>query len=108
MTETVSFGRRLTMLASQHRRENAVIFAARDNTQHAISWDDLERRANQTARLLAGRGATAGDLVIVGLKNSLEHLYCTFGAWKLGASVLPLRADLPEWERERLLDLAKA
>jgi bile acid-coenzyme A ligase len=28
-------------------------------------------------------------------------------AWKLGACVLPLRWDLPEWERARLLELAR-
>jgi bile acid-coenzyme A ligase len=45
-------------------------------------------------------------MVVVALRNSPEHLYATFGAWKLGASVLPLRWDLPVWERERLLTIA--
>src|SRR5581483_12276817 len=35
-----------------------------------------------------------------------EHFYATIGAWKAGAGVLPIRADLPAWERERLLVVA--
>ena len=30
-----------------------------------------------------------------------------YGAWKAGACVLPLRWDLPEWERERVLEVAR-
>ena len=47
------------------------------------------------------------DVVVVALRNSPEHLFSGFGAWKLGASVLPLRWDLPEWERDRLLAVAR-
>ena len=47
------------------------------------------------------------DVVVVALRNSPEHLFTGFGAWKLGASVLPLRWDLPEWERDRLLAVAR-
>ena len=45
--------------------------------------------------------------MVVALRNSPEHLFSGFGAWKLGASVLPLRWDLPEWERDRLLAVAE-
>ena len=46
------------------------------------------------------------EMTVVALRNSPEHLFATFGAWKLGASVLPLRWDLPVWERNRLLEVA--
>jgi bile acid-coenzyme A ligase len=57
--------------------------------------------------LLAERGAGPGTLVAIGLANSPEHLYVAIGAWKAGAGVLPIRADLPDWERERLLQVAQ-
>jgi bile acid-coenzyme A ligase len=107
-TESISYGRRLTMLADQHPDAVAVVFAAEDGTDTPITWRELETRANQVAHYLAERGLDDGDMIICALRNSPEHLYTTFAAWKLGASVLPLRWDLPEWERDRLLDVANA
>ena len=45
-------------------------------------------------------------MVALGLGNTVEHVIVTFAAWKLGAMVLPLRPELPTWERTRLLELA--
>jgi bile acid-coenzyme A ligase len=97
------------MLADEHAAGDvAVTFAAEHGGETPITWRELESRANQTARFLASRGLGDGDMVVVALRNSPEHLFTTFGAWKAGASVLPLRWDLPEWERERLLAVAPA
>jgi bile acid-coenzyme A ligase len=97
------------MLAGEHAEGDvAVTFAAEHGGETPITWRELESRANQTARFLRSRGLGDGDMVVVALRNSLEHLFTTFGAWKLGASVLPLRWDLPEWERDRLLAVAPA
>lgn len=80
-----------------------MVFAPVSGPEVSLSWRDLDRRANQAASLLVELGAGPGDLVAVGLPNSVEHLVSTFGAWKIGASVLPVRSDMPAWERERLL-----
>jgi bile acid-coenzyme A ligase len=106
VTDQVSFGQRLTVLAQEHGDEIAVVFATDDGAELELSWTDLDRRSNQTARGLRQLGVEPGDLVVVGLGNSPEHLFSTFGAWKLGASVLPLRGALPPWERERILAVA--
>ena len=103
MTDEVSYGQRLTDLAQERGDEIAVVFATDDGAEHELTWTDLDRRSNQTARSLRQAGVEPGDLVIVGLGNSFEHLFSTFGAWKLGASVLPLRGALPPWERDRIL-----
>ncbi|MFI5052844.1 MAG: class I adenylate-forming enzyme family protein [Acidimicrobiia bacterium] len=108
MSEGIPYGRRLTALAERHGDATAVVFAAADGSEEVISWQRLDERANQMARLLATRGVGEGDTVVVAFRNGPEHLYTTFGAWKVGASVLPLRADLPSWERERLLAIADA
>jgi bile acid-coenzyme A ligase len=105
--EQISYGRRLTMLASEHAVDDvAVVFAAENGDERPITWRELEGRANQVAHFLAGRGVGQDDIVVVALRNSPEHLFSTFGSWKLGASVLPLRWDLPEWERDRMLAVA--
>ena len=107
MADQISYGRRLTMLAAQHADDDvAVVFAAEDGSEQPITWKELEARSNQVAHFLAGRGVGQDDVVVVALRNSPEHLFSGFGAWKLGASVLPLRWDLPEWERDRLLAVA--
>ncbi len=108
MTEAVSYGHRLTLLAEQHPDDVAVVFAAEDGSETPILWRELEQRANQMARYFEARGVDDGDMIVVALRNSPEHLFSVFGAWKLGVSVLPLRWDLPEWERDRLLGVADA
>jgi bile acid-coenzyme A ligase len=106
VAEGVPFGKRLTNLAERLGDATAVVFAARDGHEEAVSWRRLDERSNQAARLLATQGIGQGDMVVVALPNSLEHIFSTFGAWKLGATALPLRADLPAWERDRLLVVA--
>ncbi len=45
--------------------------------------------------------------MVTALPNSVAHVVAMYGAWKAGACVLPLRWDLPEWERERVLEVAR-
>ncbi|NQZ98089.1 MAG: AMP-binding protein [Myxococcales bacterium] len=103
----VSFGRRTRDLAAEKPDDIAIIFAPREGADREYSWATLERRALQIAGFLKARGVGQGDLVIVGLPNSPEHVFSTVAAWKLGACVLPLRADLPAWERERMIEVAE-
>ena len=56
----------------------------------------------------AERGLGVGDRLAVCLRNSPEHLLACFAGWKVGATVVPVRWDLPEWELSRLLDGAAA
>ena len=102
----VPYGRRLTDLARERGEQIALVVARADGGESSYSWAALEAQANQMARLLAGAGLGAGDLLAVGLGNTAQHVVVTFAAWKLGAAVLPLRPELPAWERDRLLGLA--
>ncbi len=103
----VSFGRRLTMLASAAQAQDvAVTLAHEDRSETQLTWHDLEARSNAFGRHLDSLGISEGSLVVVALPTSIDHLVASFGCWKAGASVLPLRYDLPEWERERMLKLA--
>lgn len=107
MTQRVSFGRRITDLAQAHPDRVALLHVTPEGRERPATFRDLDRRSNQMARFLAGRGVGQGSTVVVALPNSLEHFYCTIATWKLGATPLPLRWNLPAWERQRLLDLAR-
>ena len=106
MTDAVSYGRQLSLLAQQRGDQTAIVFVDHAGGEVELSWRELDQRANQVARLLRGRGVQQGDIVVVALENSPQHFITDFAAWRLGATVLPLRWDLPQWERDRLLGLA--
>jgi bile acid-coenzyme A ligase len=104
MTE-VSFGRRLTDLAAKLPNRTAITLARQDGTEDTLSWADLERWSNRTARLLASRGVDAQTMVCIGIWNSLEHYAAAYGAWKLGACTLPLSPRMPDLEFDGITSL---
>jgi len=99
----ISFGARLTQLAERHPDAVSIIFVGTDGSERTITWAQLEQGANAVAWMLSERGVGVGDLVAVGLPRCPEHFAATFGAWKVGATVLSLSADLPQWERSSIL-----
>ena len=99
-----SFGARLGELAVERPDYPAVIFVSEAGEDSTITFVELDRRSNQVARSLATLGLGQDDRVAVALRNSPEHLYTCFGAWKLGAVPVPMRWDLPDWERSRILE----
>ena len=94
------------MLATEHPDKTAVVCVPREGAEINLTWRELDVTSNRVARLLAERGGTNPSLVVTGLPNSPQHFFVTYAAWKLGACVLPMRSDLPAWERDRLLELA--
>ena len=105
--DEVSFGRRLTEIAAERPDDIDLILAARDGTETGISWGELESRANQIARALESRGVRQDDIVTLALPTCIEHILVTLAIWKLGATLLPLRHDQPQWEMDRLVAMAK-
>jgi bile acid-coenzyme A ligase len=103
----VSYGRRLAELAEMQPDATAFIFVTTDGTEWPVTWRQLEHRSNRMARGMAQRGVGQGDMVVIELPNSVEHVVAAFAAWKVGGCVLPLRWDLPAWERERVLAVAE-
>lgn len=103
----VSYGRRLSELAEMQPEATAFIFVTTAGDERPVTWRQLDQRSNRAARVLAQHGLGQGDMVVIELPNSVEHIVAAFGAWKVGACVLPLRWDLPDWEREKVLAVAK-
>jgi bile acid-coenzyme A ligase len=103
-----SFGARFRELATEAPDRVALWFAATDGSTREITWAALDDRSNQLARAFAADGLGFGDRVAVELHNSPELVEAIVAAWKLGAVPVPVRWDLPAWERERVLEVVDA
>lgn len=107
MTQALSIGERVRQFAAEEPDRVLVVFLPAKGSPAELTASDLERRSNQVARLLRERGVQPGQRVGVGLRNSPEHLYAAIGAWKVGAGILTMRWDVPDWERDRLIAATK-
>ncbi len=65
----------------------------------SMTYDELNGRANQLARVLGEVGVTTGTLVGLCLERSFDMIVALLGILKAGGAYLPLDADYP---RERL------
>ncbi|GFG75232.1 class I adenylate-forming enzyme family protein [Mycobacterium botniense] len=101
----IPFGARLTDLAAERRDELAVVTVARDGTARALTFSELDTRANQWGRALAEAGAQTGSLVALAIPNSQHLVLAALGCWKIGAVPIPMHWDLPDWERSRVLEV---
>ena len=60
-----------------------------------LSYGELNRRANQLARLLRRRGVTGGAAVGVCLERSLDMIVALLGVQKAGAAYVPMDPRFP-------------
>jgi amino acid adenylation domain-containing protein len=67
-----------------------------------LTYAELNRRANQFARLLQARGVGHGALVGVCLERSLNMVVALLGVQKSGAAYVPMDPRFPQ-ERSRLM-----
>lgn len=105
VSEGVPYGTRLTELASSSPDQIAVTTVAPDGSERVLTLGQLEAGANQWGRQLAASGAAVGSYVALIIPNSLELVLAAYGCWKIGAVPIPVRWDMPEWERSRLVDV---
>jgi bile acid-coenzyme A ligase len=106
--EPIPNGTRLRHLAAERGDDVAVTFLAEDGSERLLTWRQLDDRSTQFARVLAARGLGVGDYLGIQLRNSPEHIISTFAGWKVGAVVVPIRWDLPEWELDRVRAVLQA
>ena len=102
LADGIPFGSKLHKLAEQRPDQPAVTNVALDGTTQALTFGELEARANQWGRALAAAGAETGSLVALAIPNSQHLVLATLGCWKIGAVPIPMHWDLPEWERDRV------
>jgi bile acid-coenzyme A ligase len=102
LEDGVPFATKLRELAEQRRDDTAVTNVALDGTTQALTFGELDARANQWGRALSASGAEMGSLVALAIPNSQHLVLATLGCWKIGAVPIPMHWDLPEWERDRV------
>lgn len=106
--EGIAFGPRLEQLAEAEPDGLALVVVALDGTEQALTYRDLERGANRWCRALIISGAGVGDRIALAVPNSVDLVLAALGAWKAGAVPVPVRWDLPTWERDRVLEVVDA
>src|SRR5213076_1937871 len=73
----------------------------------ALTYAELQRRADAFAERLRERGVRAGERIAVAIPNRWTFAVALLGGWKLGATVAPLDPLLKSDERAPILaDLA--
>lgn len=72
-----------------------------------LSFEQLDARASQRARLLQAHGVRHNDFVTVALPNGLEFYETIFAIWKLGATPNVVSAALARLELEAILELVR-
>ena len=75
--------------------------------EKTYTYDELNRRANQLARVLLGQGLKREDLVGISLPKSPDMLVAMLAVLKAGGAYLPLDPDYPSEHLEYILADAK-
>jgi bile acid-coenzyme A ligase len=103
--ELLSFVQRLRELATEEPDAPAYTHVGLDGSERVVTTTELDRRSSQLAGAMAAKGVGLGDRVGLGLRNSPELFMAAFAAWKLGATPIPVRWDLPDWELEQVREV---
>jgi bile acid-coenzyme A ligase len=102
MDGPISIGARLSELAKERPDRPAIT-----DEHRTVTWAELDRRTNRIARALESLGVKQGDLVTVGLQNSVDYFEAVYGIWKVGATPQPISWRLPAHEAEAVMALAE-
>jgi acyl-CoA synthetase (AMP-forming)/AMP-acid ligase II len=70
----------------------------------SLTNDELLHRVRAASRHLRDLGVRRGDVVALRLGNRIEFVVLLFAAWRLGAAVTPINANLTDGEVDRQLD----
>jgi bile acid-coenzyme A ligase len=102
LDDIISLSARVSELAAERGERPAV------TDQHrTVTWAELHRRTNRIARGLEAAGVKQGDLVTVGLPNSVDFVEACYALWKIGATPQPISYRLPTAEAEAVMALAE-
>ncbi|HEY9219780.1 MAG TPA: AMP-binding protein [Phenylobacterium sp.] len=100
--EMISLGAKLKLHA--HQQPNAPAVSCGTET---LTYAQLHKRTNRLARGLQALGVKHGDLVTIGLRNSVGFVEACYAIWKVGATPQPVSFRSPKPELDAIADLAK-
>ena len=102
MEDPISLGARVRQLAALQPDRPAVT-----DKDRSVTWAQFDARTNALARGLLAAGVKYGDLVTIGLANSVDFIEACWGLWKMGATPQPISHRLPQAEADAVMDLAE-
>jgi len=82
------------------------VVCADGDVETTLTRGELDRAGNRMARAYADLGVTQGDMVTIGLPNSVEWFVACLATWKLGAVPNLVSPRLPGPEREAIIERA--
>ena len=100
--EMISLGAKLAQLAQAQPDAPAVSCGA-----DSLTYAELHRRTNRLARGLKAMGVKHGDLVSLGLRNSVGFVEASWAIWKVGATPQPVSFRSPKAELQAIVGSTK-
>ncbi|MGG3068495.1 AMP-binding protein, partial [Bacillus glycinifermentans] len=89
--------------AEKNPDHRAAVFGGR-----SLTYKELNKKANQTARLLREKGVGAGSVAAILAERSFEMIIGIMGILKAGAAYLPIDPETPKDRIAYMLKDAKA
>ena len=87
------------------QRPDALAFE--DSTGVSVTYAALDAAADDVGARLTGLGVVAGDRVLMLSENCVAAVALLFGAWKIGATVVPFNARQTAGEVQKIIDHAE-
>nr|WP_122317397.1 non-ribosomal peptide synthetase [Pseudomonas cichorii] len=91
-------------LFEQQVERTPLASAVSDHNGQALSYETLNRRANQLAHQLIALGVVPDSRVAVALRRSNELVVALLAILKAGGAYVPVDPDLPDSRRDYMLD----
>ena len=101
--EYISLGAKLAQIAAEKPDALAVSCEG-----ESLTYGQFHQRTNRMARGLEAYGVKQGDLVTIGLPNSVGFIEAAWACWKVGATPQPVSWRLPKAELEAIIELANS
>ena len=85
--------------AIAHPQKKAVI-----SKDEQISFSELNKKANQFARLLRNSGANRNDNIVIVMSRSINYIMTILGILKIGAVFIPLNINDPQSRIKKIVE----
>jgi bile acid-coenzyme A ligase len=104
--EPITYTQRIAELAAAAPDDVSLVVARTDGSELTFTRAEVYVESLRAAAFLEAHGVDNRTLVAVALPNSFDGVVACFGAWWLGACVLPLSPSLPDAELELVIESA--
>ncbi len=94
-------------LAEREPEKLAMLYVARDKTEHRFTFKDMKKASAQCANYFKSLGIKKGDRVMLVLKRHYQFWFAMLGLNKLGAIAIPATCQLQQHDFEYRFNAAQ-